>query len=315
MSLVEVENLKVMYQSFEAVKGINFYSDSGRVLGILGGNGAGKSSTLRSLATVTPASSGNIMVDGVSITDPRHIDYGRSLIGYCPDVGGLIPQATIKEHLTLALNLHNKMHLWDSAVNLVTRFGLGEFLHKQAGGFSHGMSRRFSVVLALLTSQKVLILDEPFDGVDPIGVEETIKAVNEAKAAGLTVIISTHLQSLLVEASDDILIMSRGEIIARGKAEKFRGEEGAELYKSILEGHLSSSSEAKPVTDSTLDAPTGSHESSLEDAETQDALASLDTPVEGAGEAQEGARTSQESRDARKPAHNPTAPYESVQSL
>lgn len=237
MSLVEVKNLKIMYKDFEAVKGVSFYADSGKVLGILGGNGAGKSSTLRTLATVNPATSGQVIVNDTPITDPRYIDYGRSIIGYCPDVGGLIPQATIKEHIALALNIHNKTHLWDSALYMVDRFGLKKSLNKQSNGFSHGMSRRLSVILALLTSQEVLILDEPFDGVDPVGVMETIDAVNEAKEAGLSVIISTHLQDLLVEASDDILIMSQGEIIARGEADEFSGEEGKARYKSLLQGH------------------------------------------------------------------------------
>lgn len=270
MSLVEVDSLKIMYKDFEAVKGINFYSDAGKVLGILGGNGAGKSSTLRSLAAVTPVTAGTILIDGTPITDPQYIDYGRSLIGYCPDVGGLIPQATIKEHLSLALNIHNKMHLWDSAVHLVERFGLGEALNKSTGGFSHGMSRRLSVVLALLTSQKVLILDEPFDGVDPLGVEETIKAVNEATSAGLTVIISTHLQDLLVEASDDVLIMSKGEIIARGPADRFRGEEGKQSYKAILERHIAPVESQNPE----------SVQSSLQ-AVPEPSRAVLDLPAQG----------------------------------
>lgn len=238
MSLVEVKDLRVIYKDFEAVKGISFYAESGKVLGILGGNGAGKSSTLKTIATVNPASSGEIIVDGVTVTEPQNIDYGRQNIGYCPDVGGLIPQATIKEHLALALNIHEKTHLWDSALHMVSRFGLDKALNKSSNNFSHGMSRRLSVILALLTSRKVLILDEPFDGVDPVGVAETIKTVNEAKEAGLAVIISTHLQDLLIEACDDILIMSQGEIIARGKSEKFSGEEGKKIYKALLEENI-----------------------------------------------------------------------------
>lgn len=241
MSLVEVKDLRVKYKDFEAVKGISFYVEPGKTLGILGGNGAGKSSTLKTIATVNPATSGEIRVNDILITDPKNIDYGRSIIGYCPDVGGLIPQATIKEHISLALNIHNKNHLWDSALHMVKRFGLEKSLNKQSNGFSHGMSRRLSVILALLTSRNVLILDEPFDGVDPVGVMETIDAVNEAKEAGLSVIISTHLQDLLAEACDDILIMSQGEIIARGESEEFAGLEGKQKYKDLLQDNLKSS--------------------------------------------------------------------------
>lgn len=238
MDLVEVENLVIKYQDLEAVKGISFTVPEGTIMGVLGGNGAGKSSTLRTLASVTPFNDGMIGIDGVPLNTPENIDYARKIVGYCPDVGGLIPQATIKEHIALLLSLHDKSDLWDQAEYLVDYFNLYESMNKPTKGFSHGMCRRLSVILAALGSEKLLILDEPYDGVDPLGVEKTMELIKEAKSNGLSVIISTHLQSLLTESCDDIIVMSKGEIISRGVVDHYQGEEGQSLYHNLLEEHV-----------------------------------------------------------------------------
>lgn len=237
MTVISVRDLVINYQNFTAVKGISFDVEPGQVIGILGGNGAGKSSTLRTLAGVSPFHSGEVIVDGVAMDSPHHIDHAREIVGYCPDVGGLIPQATAKEHIALLLSVQGKTALWDHALGLVHRFGLQEALDKQSKSYSHGMSRRLSVILAVLGAQKAIVLDEPYDGVDPIGVEETMNLIKEAKDNELGVVISTHLQDLLVECCDDILIMSRGEIISRGSVDLYKGAEGKAHYKNILGEH------------------------------------------------------------------------------
>lgn len=238
MELVEVENLVIKYQDLKAVKGVSFKVSEGKILGVLGGNGAGKSSTLRTLASVAPFDEGMIGINGVPLNSPENIDYARTIVGYCPDVGGLIPQATIKEHIALLLSLHNKHSLWGQAEELVDYFDLSEAMDKPTKSFSHGMCRRLSVILATLGSEKVLILDEPYDGVDPLGVEKTMELINRAKNSGLSVIISTHLQSLLTESCDDIIVMSKGEIISQGPVEDYQGSDGISLYRDILEDHV-----------------------------------------------------------------------------
>lgn len=118
---------------------------------------------------------------------------------------------------------------------LVKEIGLEEFLDTPVGGFSHGMSRRLSVVLATLSSEKVLILDEPFDGVDPIGIDAIEKIIHEAKKNGLAVIVCTHLQSILTRVVDDLIIMKKGKIIERLPAAELDGAAGEARYKEILE--------------------------------------------------------------------------------
>ena len=96
------------------------------------------------------------------------------------------------------------------------------------------MSRRLSVVLAALTATDVLALDEPFDGVDPLGVKATQDMIAKARGAGLSVIVSTHLLPLLVEVSDRVLVMNDGQIVESAPARRFADVEGAEHYESLL---------------------------------------------------------------------------------
>lgn len=235
---VNVENLKIVYDPTiePAVKGISFTANQGEVLGILGGNGAGKTSTLRVLAGIQPANSGIIQIDDINVNTSEGVEKARQLVGYCPDTAGLIRQATVREHIALALAFHNKTELWPSALDLVEKFGLTDVLDRETMGFSHGMSRRLSVLLAALTAEKVLILDEPFDGVDPIGVQATETIIKHAKEQGLAVIVSTHLLSLLTGVSDRIIVMVKGEIVDQAPSKEFKGVKGTKRYTDKLLG-------------------------------------------------------------------------------
>lgn len=236
--LVVASDLTVAYNNGDvvAVDKLNLTVPAGQVIGILGGNGAGKTSTLRTFGGIVPPTSGVLKVGGYSMSSSREVEKARRDLGYCPDTGGLIRQATIREHLGVALTLRHLQNLWPEALDLVEKFGLSHVIDRETGGFSHGMSRRLSVLLAVLTSKSVLILDEPFDGVDPMGVNATEDAIRAAAAAGLAVVVSTHLLSLLVRVSDRICVMDKGHIIADEPAETFTGERGEKLYEHLLWG-------------------------------------------------------------------------------
>lgn len=236
-SIVSVQDLKIQYGSNTAVNGISFEIFPGEAVGILGENGAGKSSTMKTLATIAPPSDGSVVIDGHSMTDLRKIDNAKMLLGYCPDVGGLIRSATPREHIGLLLELHGKTEKWQQAVDLLDAFNLLHVIDQPTSGFSHGMSRRLSVILAAIASEKLLILDEPFDGVDPFGVETTIELINQAKKAGLGVVLSTHLQDILVEASDRVIVMEKGKIVAENRSRYFAGKRGKRRYRNLLVRH------------------------------------------------------------------------------
>lgn len=235
MPIVEAKNLRVAYNDFLAVKDISFEIEVGQVIGFLGSNGAGKSSTLKVLGGVLTPTQGTVVIDGYKMSDYTQADAARGVLGYCPDVGGLIPQATLREHIGLSLTLHQRLELWEQALHFVELFGLEKMLDTVVAGFSHGMSRRASVILAAVASKSLLILDEPFDGVDPLGVAAVNEVIRTAADAGVAVVVSTHLQDTLAEATDRILVMSGGSILADMPSADLKGKEGIQAYKDLLE--------------------------------------------------------------------------------
>ncbi len=235
MTGVDLQEVSIRYGDVVAVDRLTLQVPPGRVLGMLGGNGAGKSSTLRAIGGVNAHSSGRLLVGGSDVGTADGAEAARMLVGYCPDIGGLIAQATPNEHIDLVASLRGTRGGKAVSDELVERFGLSAVRDRPAGTFSHGMQRRLSVLLAVLTARGVLVLDEPFDGVDPTGVDVTVSAIREAARAGMAVIVSTHLQQLLSMASDDIAVLVKGRLAARGPAEEFRGESGERRYADLLQ--------------------------------------------------------------------------------
>jgi ABC-2 type transport system ATP-binding protein len=232
-AVVDVEALWVRFGSVDAVRGIDLQVAPGAATALLGRNGAGKSTTMRVLAGVIPPSGGRVLVDGLDIaTDTLAV---KRLTGYCPDVGGLVPRATPWEHLQLSARLRRMPQGWEErARELLERFDLGAAAHRVTGGFSHGMGRRMSVVLAVFHQPRVLLLDEPFDGVDPLGVEATMDTIADARAHGAAVLVSTHLRELAVEACQHALVLRGGSAVAELTAADLAGEEGAGVYRALL---------------------------------------------------------------------------------
>jgi ABC-2 type transport system ATP-binding protein len=187
---------------------------------------------MRVLAGVVPPSSGVAEVAGADVTaDPLEV---KRRSGYCPDVGGLIPRATPWEHLQLSARLRG-LQDWESrARSLLEQFDLGGEAHRVTAGFSHGMGRRMSVALAVFHQPPVLLLDEPFDGVDPTGVDATLEAVADARARGAAVILSTHLRDLAVQACDHAVVLRGGLAVASVDAHEMAGEGGARAYRALL---------------------------------------------------------------------------------
>ena len=233
-ALVEVRDLHVRFGEVEAVGGVHLTAYAGRATALLGRNGAGKSTTMRVLAGVVPPTSGTVLVAGHDVL--RHPMAAKRAVGYCPDVGGLVPRATPWEHLQLAARLRRLPVGWEPrARDLLERFELGDVAHRVTAGFSHGMGRRLSVVLAALHEPQVLLLDEPFDGVDPLGVEANMVVVADARSRGAAVLVSTHLRELAIEACSTVSVLRGGAQVAEMSALDMAGEEGARAYRSLLD--------------------------------------------------------------------------------
>ena len=231
--VLDVSGLTVSFGPVLAVAGFDLSVPAGASVALVGRNGAGKSTTLKVLAGVLPPTSGLVRVAGVDVV--RHPDDARAQVGYCPDVGGLIPRATPWEHLELAARLRGMARGWQPrARDLLDRFDLGGESDRITAGFSHGMGRRMSVLLAAFHEPAVLLLDEPFDGVDPLGVEATMTVISELRAQGSAVLVSTHLLPLAVQACEEAVVLRRGQVVSAAPVAELAGERGAERYRSLL---------------------------------------------------------------------------------
>jgi len=231
---VQVSGLVVRFGAVTAVDGVDLSVGRGQAVALAGRNGAGKSTTLRVLAGALPPASGSVVVAGHDVArDPLAV---KRATGYCPDVGGLIPRATPWEHLQLSARLRGLAPgSWEQrARDLLERFDLADATDRVTTGFSHGMGRRLSVVLAALHEPAVLLLDEPFDGVDPLGVDATLGLIADLRAQGGAVVVSTHLIDLAVRACDEAVVLRAGRVVARTAASDLGGQAGAEHYRSLL---------------------------------------------------------------------------------
>ena len=234
MSLVvDVHDLHVRFGAVVAVEGVDLTLPAGASVALVGRNGAGKSTSLRVLAGVLPPTEGVVRIAGLDLRTDRQAVKER--VGYCPDVGGLIPRATPWEHLALSARMRRLPAGWeDRARDLLERFDLGGEADRVTAGFSHGMSRRMSVLLAAFHRPDVLLLDEPFDGVDPMGVDATLTLVRELRLAGTAVLVSTHLLELAVQACEEAVVLHRGAVVAARPAAELSGHDGAARYRALL---------------------------------------------------------------------------------
>jgi ABC-2 type transport system ATP-binding protein len=233
VALVVVRDLTVRFGAVEAVSGLDLTLPASASVALIGRNGAGKSTTLRVLAGVLPPTSGSVLIAGIDgVRDPSSV---KSRVGYCPDVGGLIPRATAWEHLQLAATLRGLDVSWrERAADLLERFDLTSVADRITSSFSHGMGRRMSVVLAAFHSPDVLLLDEPFDGVDPLGVEATMQVIQELRLQGSAVLVSTHLLDLAVQACEEAVVLHRGAVVSATPAAELAGVVGAARYRTLL---------------------------------------------------------------------------------
>ena len=226
------QGLVVQFGAVRAVGGFDLSVAAGASVALVGRNGAGKSTTMRVLAGVLPPSAGSVQVTGIDAAqDPTGV---RAAVGYCPDVGGLIPRATPWEHLQLSARLRGMRHWHDRAHDLLERFDLDAAADRVTAGFSHGMSRRLSVVLAAFHEPRLLLLDEPFDGVDPLGVDATLEVVRSAREAGAAVLVSTHLLELAVRACEEAVVLKGGRVVGAAPAAELTGRDGDAKYRALI---------------------------------------------------------------------------------
>ncbi|MGE5177693.1 MAG: ABC transporter ATP-binding protein [Bacteroidota bacterium] len=214
--MIEIQALVRRYGAFEAVRGLTLSVPGGQVFGLLGPNGAGKSTTLRILATLIRPSGGAVRVGGFDVVEKP--DDVRRIIGYVPEGADLYDALTGFEFLELVADLHRLPRDVADARRrpLLEAFELWGDAGRAIGEYSKGMKQKLLIIAALQHEPRVLLLDEPLDGLD-VAAQETLKGVIRRHAAGGGVVVySSHILEVVERVCDRVAIIDHGTLVADG---------------------------------------------------------------------------------------------------
>lgn len=230
---LELKNIDKSFGEKEVLRGVSFVAEGGKAFGLLGRNGAGKTTTIRILMNVFPANGGEVLIDG------KPIDYGRIGIGYLPEERGLYPKKIIIDQLTYFAELKG-MSAKDAVKSVdywLERLGMSEYRNKRLDTLSKGNQQKIQLVTALAHDPDIVILDEPFSGLDPVNAMLLKDVVKEQIAKGKIVLFSSHQMSYIEEFCDSIAIINAGKVAIKGDLREIkRAYSRDKLVVSTTEG-------------------------------------------------------------------------------
>ena len=210
--VLELKNIEKSFGEKKVLTGVSFKAEGGKAFGLLGRNGAGKTTSIRILMDVFPANSGEVLLDG------KPIDYNKIGIGYLPEERGLYPKKTIIDQLTYFAELKGMSA--KAAVKAVDywldRLGMMEYRNKRLDTLSKGNQQKIQLITALAHDPDIVILDEPFSGLDPVNALLLKDVVKEQIAKGKIVLFSSHQMSYIEEFCDSIAILNSGKVALHG---------------------------------------------------------------------------------------------------
>jgi len=210
--ILKLKNIEKSFGEKKVLTGVSFTAEGGKAFGLLGRNGAGKTTSIRILMDVFPANSGEVLVNG------KPIDYNKVGIGYLPEERGLYPKKTIIDQLTYFAELKGMSH--KAAVKAVDywleRLGMMEYRNKRLDTLSKGNQQKIQLVTALAHDPDIVILDEPFSGLDPVNAMLLKDVVKEQISKGKIVLFSSHQMSYIEEFCDSIAILNAGKVALHG---------------------------------------------------------------------------------------------------
>ena len=210
--VLELKNIEKSFGEKKVLTGVSFKAEGGKAFGLLGRNGAGKTTSIRILMDVFPANSGEVLIDG------QPIDYNKIGIGYLPEERGLYPKKIIIDQLTYFAELKG-MSRKDAVKSIdywLGRLGMTEYRNKKLETLSKGNQQKIQLITALAHNPDIIILDEPFSGLDPVNAMLLKDVVKEQIAKGKIVLFSSHQMSYIEEFCDSIAILNNGVVALHG---------------------------------------------------------------------------------------------------
>ena len=230
--MLELKNVTKEFGSLKAVDSLSIKVNNGKIYGLVGRNGAGKSTTFRMILNIIQPNSGEILYDEQKITQEI-----MDKFGYLPEEGSLIPSYTVLELCEYygALKLMDSTEIREKLITWLEKFNIIEYLNKKVKDLSKGNRQKIQFIVSNLHDPEFLILDEPFSGLDPISVEELKKCILELKKEGKTIIFSSHRMDHVEELCDDLIILNEGKTVLRGslKAIKRKYEIDGKVNNSL----------------------------------------------------------------------------------
>lgn len=209
---LELKNIEKSFGEKQVLKGISLTAEGGKAFGLLGRNGAGKTTSIRILMNVFPANSGEVLFDG------QPIDYNKVKLGYLPEERGLYPKKKIIDQLTFFAELKGMEH--SKAVASIDywldRLGMMEYRNKRLDTLSKGNQQKIQLITAIAHDPQIVILDEPFSGLDPVNAMLLKDVVTEEIGKGKIVLFSSHQMNYIEEFCDSIAILNGGQVALSG---------------------------------------------------------------------------------------------------
>ena len=210
--ILELRNIEKSFGEKKVLTGVSFKAEGGKAFGLLGRNGAGKTTSIRILMDVFPANSGEVLIDG------QPIDYNKIGIGYLPEERGLYPKKIIIDQLTYFAELKGmgRKAAVQSIDYWLGRLGMTEYRNKKLETLSKGNQQKIQLITALAHDPDIIILDEPFSGLDPVNAMLLKDVVKEQISKGKIVLFSSHQMSYIEEFCDSIAILNNGVVALHG---------------------------------------------------------------------------------------------------
>lgn len=223
MSL-EINQLMGGYAHVPVLKEVSFTVPNNQVVGLIGLNGAGKSTTIKHIIGLLTPQKGTITLDGVTLQS--NPDQYRQKVAYVPETPVLYPELTLKEHLELTMMAYdlNVEETWVKANALLKRFRLDNKLDWFPVHFSKGMRQKVMIVNAFMTNADLFIIDEPFTGLDPLAIHDLLEIIAEKKAQGAAILMSTHILATAQQYADSFVLLNQGRVRTTGTLEELKVE-------------------------------------------------------------------------------------------
>ena len=215
--MLELSHLTKRYGALEALHDLSFTVKPGEIFGFVGANGAGKTTTMRVVLGVLEADTGSVSWDGSPITFAT-----RRRIGYIPEDRGLYPKMAVLAQLVYFGQLHglNRKAARDASTALLERLGLADRAKSQLQSLSHGNQQRVQLAAALVFAPELLVLDEPFAGLDPVAVDSMTDVLRSEASAGKPIVLSSHQLDIVERICDRVGIINHGQMVATGSVDE-----------------------------------------------------------------------------------------------